>query len=384
MKSFHYFAPTEVVFGPGCIQQVGERSKRLGEQPLIVTGRRSARACGALDTALAQLPKAVVFDAVTENPDISVCEAGAAACRENACDSVIAIGGGSPMDAAKAIAVLARNPGRCKDFFGTDKYANGNLPVMSVPTTAGTGSEVTPYSVIVDPDTRTKRTIAGATLFPVVALLDPELSLSMPRHVTANTGLDALSQAMEGLVSRGSTPVGDVLALEACRIIKQWLPQAVEDPQNLEARSRMLYASMLAGCVIAQSGTTLVHGMGYYLTIEFGIPHGLANALLLAPVFQFNALHEPAKTAAIATALGCPAQSEPADARAKIGSSIHLLLRELGISPVAKDAGVDGNRLGAFAEHICADSYRLRNQVGNVTPEDVASFFRLAYRGTLS
>lgn len=187
------------------------------------------------------------------------------------------------MDVAKAIAVLATNPGGCRDYFGSDKYTTPNLAVACVPTTAGTGSEVTPYSVITDLELGMKRTLSGRSLFPAVAVLDPALTLTVPRDVTVNTGLDVLSQAMEGIVSRTSTAVGDALALEACRLVRRWLPECVRDGNDLEARSQMLQASMLAGCVIAQSGTTLVHGMGYYFTTRFGVPHGLANGLVVPP-----------------------------------------------------------------------------------------------------
>ncbi|MCX5771142.1 MAG: iron-containing alcohol dehydrogenase, partial [Candidatus Hydrogenedentes bacterium] len=220
MKPFRYFVPTEIILGPGCFNTLGDHAARVGSKPLVVTGRHSARESGALDRAVGQLPGAVVFDEVDENPDTSVCDAGGEMCRREGCDLVVAIGGGSAMDTGKAIAVMARNPGPCSKYFGTDLYTNPNLPIIAVPTTAGTGSEVTPYAVFTDTAVNNKKTVAGKSLFPVVALLDPELSVSMPRHVTVDTGLDALSQAMEGLVSHKSTLLGDALALEACRVVK--------------------------------------------------------------------------------------------------------------------------------------------------------------------
>lgn len=379
MHSYQYFMPTEVIYAPGALTSLAKRCQVLGTRPLIVTGRQSARATGLLDRILAQLPSAQVFDQVEENPTIATCMRGAKCCLDTGCDYVIGVGGGSPMDAAKAVAMLATNPGPCAEYFGVDKFPNAPLPVAAIPTTAGTGSEVTPYAVIVDEVLRSKKTISGRMLFPVFALLDPELSVTMPPAVTVATGLDALSQAMEGMLSKRSTAVGDALALETCRLVKEWLPRAVADPANLEARGRMLHAAMLSGCIIAQSGTTLVHGMGYYFTLEFGLAHGLANALLLTPVFQFNAHLAPEKVAPLAAALGFDTGNPVRD----IGKAVHALMREVGISPKGQDFGVRLDRMEQFAEDIYRDTGRFKNQIGAFTVDDVYRLFVAACTGDL-
>ena len=381
MNGFRWYMPTEVVMGVGSLDSLGERVGAFGRRPLFVTGRSSARKSGALDKVQAQFPNAPVFDAVEENPCTETCEAGAEVCREHDCDVVVGIGGGSPMDTAKAIAMLACNPGRCENYYGRDVFKQGNLPILAVPTTAGTGSEVTPYAVITHRATGYKRTIGGQTLFPRVALLDPALSVTMPASVTASTGLDALSQAMEGMVSLKSTPLGDALALETCRVVHAWLARAVAEPDDLEARGQMLYAAMLSGCIIAQSGTTLLHGMGYYFTLDFGLAHGLANALLLTPLFQHNAAYLPAKVAEIATALGHPAEPTPEDAEAKIALAIRELAQAAGVSLAGKDAGIEADSLRGFAEDISADPYRFKNQVGDLSVDEVYRFFRAAFDG---
>ncbi|NIA13502.1 MAG: iron-containing alcohol dehydrogenase [Nitrospiraceae bacterium] len=389
MKPFRYLIPTEVVSGTGCLAALRERTPSLGNKAFVVTGRHSAQVSGALDRLLAFLPDAAVFDAVEENPRVDACDEAARRCRKAGCDFVVAVGGGSPMDAGKAIALLAANPEPCAAYLDGAERANPHLPIVAIPTTAGTGSEVTPYSVLVeerapsgDGRVLNKRTLPE--LFPGLALLDPELSVTMPRSVTANTGLDALSQVMEGAVSRRSTPVGDALAYEACGAIKTWLPRAVAEPGNVEARAQMLYAAMLSGCVIAHSGTTLVHGMGYYFTLEYGVPHGLANALLLTPIFQFNARHEPQTVARLATALGHPAESTPADAAAQIGNAIHELLSEIGVSPVAAGHGVASDRLQWCAEEVFPDRGRFKNQPGEPTLGEVAGFFEQAHAGRIT
>ncbi len=377
---FRFALPTTIEFGANSYESLGARVRSFGSTPLIVTGKHSARASGLLDRAMQQLPNARVFDAIGENPDTTICERGAAFCRDHKCDVIVAIGGGSPMDAAKAIAVLATNDGSCAQFFGADKYTNAPLPIIAVATTAGTGSEVTPYSVLVDPVERTKRTIAGAAFFPRVALLDPELTRSMPRNVTIATGLDALSQCMEGIVSKKSTPVGDALAIDGIRRVCEFLPRAADDGTNdIDARTEMLYAALASGIIVAQSGTTLVHGMGYAYTIECGIAHGLANALLLAPVFAHNARIAPDRVAAIASAMG----GDPANPGAAVVKALYGLLDRLGVSRRACDHGVTEEQIEAFATEIAKDPYRFRNQIGDLARDDVFRFYQQSLEGSL-
>jgi len=379
MSLWRYCVPTAIYFGRGLFARSGELVHLLGQQPLLVTGRNFARQSGVLEQLLEQVPGAVVFDEVEENPGLLVCERGGALARARGCDSIIALGGGSAMDAAKAIAILATNSGRCEDFIGAEKYTVAPLPIAAIPTTSGTGSEVTPYAVLVRESDNTKRSITGAALYPRLAICDPELTLSMPRAVTAATGLDALSQCMEGFVSRASTPLGDVLALEGCRLVREFLPRAIEQPDDLEAREQIMFAALLSGCVIAQSGTTIVHGMGYAYTCHFGIAHGLANALLLAPVFRHNALYNPVKVARLAEALGAiDAATDPSSA---IVECIHAVLNACGVDPSAAAHGAERDRLFAFAEELWGDSHRFKNQIGEFSLESLHALYLASLDG---
>ena len=384
MNPFRYYMPTEIVSGIGTLNGAGTYARSLGSRTFIVTGRHSARQSGLLDRVLSQLSDALVFDEVEENPTSQACEAAAVICQKAGCDHILALGGGSPMDAAKAIAVLARNEGVCANFYGADRYAVSPLPILAIPTTSGTGSEVTPYSVLVDTEEHTKRTIAGRALFPKVAILDPELCVTMPRNVTINTGLDALSQAMEGMVSVKATPLSDTLALDAICRIHHALPRAAENPDDLEARSEMQYAAMLTGCVIAQTGTTLGHGLGYYLTVEFGIPHGLANALMLTPVFQYDAVFVPETIALMAREFGVHVDAESIPAvRAAISNILHTFMETLNVSPAGRDYGMVAERLAWCAQHLRADASRFKNQVGDPSEEELLKMFRQAFEGTV-
>ncbi len=383
MEPFRYYVPTEIQFGVGMLKtfvKSFDAGKAL--RPLVVTGKTSARMSGALDIILEKFPHAHVFDEVPENPTTSVCDSAATVCRRHECDLVFAIGGGSPMDVGKAVAGLAQNAGKCEDYFGSGKFKQGALPIIAVPTTSGTGSEVTPYAVIVDEKSGTKKSIADRFIFPTVAVLDPELTVTLPPQYTAYTGLDALSQAMEGFVSVNNTAIGNVFSLEACRQIRKWLPQAISNGSDLNARSQMMYAAMLSGCVIAQSGTTMVHGLGYAYTTRCSLTHGLANALLLAPVFQFNAQHVPKKVAALAEALGVKTTAEPSSAATAILNALHQLLADCGVSPAARDYGVDETLLRTFAEEVAQEPYRFRNQVGKPSLEIIEKIYRASFNGT--
>lgn len=378
---FRFHCPTEIQFGAGCLAHLRDYAPAFAQRPLVVTGKSSARKSGALDRVIEFAPGAVVLEGIDENPTDAVVDSAATVCRDAHCDGIIAIGGGSPIDVAKAVAVLATNGGACRDYYGTERYTKTPLPLVAIPTTVGAGSEVTPYSVLVDETDNTKRTIRGRDLFPRRAFVDPELTRTLPKAVIRATALDALSQAMEGIVSLMSTPIADSLAFEAIIRIRRALSPALQDDED--ALVELHYAAMVAGIVIAQSGTTLVHGMGYAFTVEFGVAHGIANALLLTPLFQYNAHHLPDKVAAISQALGRPAAPNLEDARDQIGRALHGLFDEIDFSPKAADAGIEQDRLPWFARAIHQQSDRLRNQVGELTERTVLELYQQAYDGAL-
>lgn len=382
MNPFTFFMPTTVYVGRDSLAELTRFQSRF-RTPAIVCGAQSARASGALDAVRASFPGAPVFDGFPENPETTVCEAYAASVRKAGIDGIIALGGGSVLDGAKAIALLAPNDGCCIDYFDTPP-AHSPLPLIAIPTTAGTGSEVTPYAVLVDPEARKKKTLKHPGLFPIAALLDPALTVSLPPAVTIATALDALSQGMEGYVSRRATPPGDLMALQVCRLVRQALPAALHNPGDLDARASLLYAAMLSGIVIAHTGTTIVHGMGYYYTLEHGIPHGAANGLLLPPVFQWNAIHAPEKVAQLAGALGRPCAPEIRPAADAVATALYEFYELIGFPRAARDHGVPEAASVAFAADIITDPYRFKNQIGELTLEPVTALFRAAWAGDVA
>lgn len=378
-SNYDFLMPTRVVSGNGTLSRVGDLAAPLGERPFVVAGRASARSNGSLSRVLSALGFAKLYEGVDENPTDAAVDDAAAACREGRCDSIVAIGGGSVIDLAKAVAVLATNPGKASDYYGADRFAESPLPLIAIPTTAGTGTEVTPYSVLVDVAANDKRTIGGTALFPRVAILDPEITVTMPRSVTVHSGLDVLSQGIEGILSTSATPLTDVLGLETIRLVMEWLPRAADQPGDREARGWMLHAAMLSGIVVAQTGTTLVHGMGYLYTTECGVAHGLANALLLPPLLEYDAPHVPEKMQAIAAALGEPCGPTAAGGVAAL--QVRQFVEGLGFSPAASDHGVRKEQLAEFAKRIDGNETRFKKQLGRPAEAEILTFYEASFRG---
>ena len=304
---FQFYMPTRVITGEDCIRKNKDAFRALGTKALIVTGARSAKANGSEKDVTEALKLAdieyVVFDKVMSNPTIACVYEGAVAARKAGADFVIAIGGGSPMDAGKAIALLAAQDISEDDLF-KGQYENKILPMAFVPTTAGTGSEVTPYSILTNDKAQTKTSIATPLLFPALAFLDGRYTKDLGITTTINTAIDALSHGIEGMISVKANPVSDVLAKESIRQIGECFKALKEGSLTAAHREQLLYASMLAGVVIAHTGTTAVHSMGYSLTYFKDIDHGRANGLLLAEFMKFTAAGRPDVIESIITAMG--------------------------------------------------------------------------------
>ncbi len=289
MNTVHFYLPTEVIAGPGCVR--AQTAKWcLGTKALIVTGKSGAQRSGALEDVCIALTEQGVpyvhFDGVCENPDAEQVYAGAAMAVAQQADFVIAIGGGSPMDAAKSIAwVAGANIPRERFFIDKPRPEEKVLPIVAIPLTCGTGSEVTPYSIITDHEMKSKANVSGPALFPKVALMDAKYLESLPKDVLCNTALDALSHAIEGVYSPKCDTLSEAMGLDAIRILAPELIRMAHD--NYVNLAALQYASMLAGMVIAQTGTGLVHAMGYPLTYYRHLPHGRANGILLAGYLDF-------------------------------------------------------------------------------------------------
>lgn len=293
---FTYYMPTKIICGRNCVTERGAELKTLGRHALIVTGKSSAKN-GSLADVRSALEKNgqdyTLFDRVLPNPTVPCVREGVSLLKSCGADFVIGIGGGSPMDAAKAIALLAMENYTDEELF-SGNYKELALPMAHVPTTAGTGSEVTQYSILTNDAAETKTSVASPALFPRVAFLDGKYMETLSVNSTVNTAIDAFSHAVEGMLSKTASPLSDALA-KACLRVLYPLLRKTRGALTLEERDGLLYASTLAGMTIAQSGTTAVHGMGYALTYFYGIDHGRANGLLLGETLRLcEKKHVPA------------------------------------------------------------------------------------------
>ncbi len=285
----------EIVTGVGCVSCLGKQAAALGRRALLVTGRSAMRKSGATDRVLSLLKaagaEATAFEQVEHDPDAATVDAGRAACREGRCEVVIGLGGGSSLDAAKAIAALVHEAAPTADFVLGKPIAQPGLPFIAIPTTSGTGAEATKNAVISVRSARLKQSIRAECMMPAVAIVDPELTLSCPPQVTAAAGMDALVQAIEAFTSLHATPLTDALAFDAaCRLLR-WLPAAWAEGGNLAAREQCSYASLMAGMALANARLGAVHGMAHPLGARYGIEHGVVCALLMPHVMRLNRGH---------------------------------------------------------------------------------------------
>lgn len=344
MQVFSFWMPTRVVFGEGCLAQLDDLVAPLPRRCLIVAGRRAARLNGWLTQLGERLKQArveyAIFDAVEPNPTPHTVADGAALARREKARWILAIGGGSAIDAGKAIALCAVNQGAVLDYARGMKPERPALPLIAVPTTAGTGSEVTPYAILSDVAACDKVGLSHPDLFPRAALLDPTFLASSPENLTVDTGLDALCHALEAYLSRQRSPFSDMLAERAACAIVEHLPRARKAPQDIEARGALMLASCQAGMAIANTATLLPHALGYPVTVRFDVPHGRATAILLPAFLERETAHEPERVRAIGRILGNEADP-PAALRA--------FMESCGVAPRLMPYGVQDKEISAFA-----------------------------------
>ena len=361
-----YYQPTEVLTGAGCLDELGRKTRRFGQRALLVCGRSAIRRSGVLDRSLSLLADArvaaSVYDGIISEPTLDMVKEGVSLARTRRCQVIIGIGGGSAMDAAKAIAGLLPLPGTVEQYHAGRSLEGPALAFIAVPTTAGTGAEVTKNAVLVDVRNRRKHSIRDDSWMARVALADPSLTVSMPPKITASTGSDALSHAVETFVSTGHTSITDALASEAIRLLARSLLRAYEDGDDLEARSDTLYASLMAGMALASSGLGGVHGMAHPLGSHHHMPHGTVCGLLLPYVMKYNIEAATAKYARIATLMGTDtAGMTEREAANEAVSQIRALLEKLGIPRRLAPLGVSEKEFDLIIEQSLPSGSLKRN-----------------------
>ena len=383
MTPFTFNTSPSIIFGAGEIAKIGTLAHaRLGQALLFVTDQGVMKA-GLADRALSALQEAgcrvTVFDQVVADPPETIITR--ATVMAKTCDGVIGFGGGSSMDVAKLVALLAKSGEELASIYGVGLAKGPRLPLMLVPTTAGTGSEVTPISIVTT-GTHEKKGVVSPLILPDIALLDPDLTLGLPPHVTAATGIDAMVHAIEAYASKSANnnPVSQILAREALRLMGANLLIAVRDGQNQKARSAMLLGAMLAGQAFANSPVAAVHALAYPLGGHYHIPHGLSNALVLPEVLRFNAPEAAHLYADLAVDVFPALSTMPAQARGEaFAEKLHQLAEECGLPTRLRDAGVTQESLPLLAQDAMKQTRLLVNNPRSLTYEDALMIYEKSW-----
>jgi len=370
-----FYLPTKIITGLGCFSRIAEVVRGYGEKTLLVCGRRSLRHSGVLDRAVNALSEVgihtTVYDAVEGEPTLDMVQAAVDWARQEQVEMVIGIGGGSAMDVGKAAAALCTQEGKVEEYHRGRSLIGPGLPYTSVPTTAGTGSEVTNNAVLTDLERGIKKSIRGAHLFAAVALVDPLLTVSLPPEATASSGADALCQAIESFVAIGAQPPSDGLAGQAIRLVGRSLVRAYGQGSDIDARSDMLYGSLLAGMAMTNTRLGGAHGVASPLGLGYHIPHGIVCGLLLPHVMEYSLEHGVAKYAEVARLLNVDTQGMSSrEAAQQAIVAVRRILDTIGMPSHLSGFGVKRGDLAGIIDQALP-SANLKNNPRPLGAEDL-------------
>jgi alcohol dehydrogenase class IV len=344
-QPFEFFCPTKIIFEAGGAQKLGKTLKAQGWNNAFITADKGIVESGLVEKIVSTFKqegmKYIVFSDFEANPTVQAIEKGSSVFKESECDVLIGIGGGSSMDTAKGIAILATNPGPLQDYEGPDKVPNPVPPIVAVPTTAGTGAEVTASTVLSDHARKYKLSIRSGHLIPVIALLDPSLLSSLPPKMIAATGMDALVHAIEAYISIWASPITEQLSLASIRTIAENLRLFYANPENIEAAGNMLIASTLAGMAFANARVGCIHALAHSLGGFYNMPHGLACTVLLSHAIEYNLISNPKKISNIASAMGADVKGlSPMEAAKLAVTEIEVLITSIDLPINFKELSV--------------------------------------------
>lgn len=361
MTEHVFYVPSTNIMGRGCINNIGEHIQNLGFKKALLVTDKFLSGSDILPKVTKPLDKIgvdyIVFDNVKANPTVASVDEGLALLKENDCDFIISLGGGSPQDAASGIAILATNGGKMQDYEGMHKTTEKALPVVAINTTAGTSAEITINYVITDEARGVKMIMIDKNSLATMSVNDPELMVDKPADLTAATGIDALTHSIEALVTPGAYQVTDVMAEAAVKLIFENLSTAVKDGHNLDARENMVYAIFLAGMAFNNAGLGYVHAMAHQLGGLYDLPHGVCNAMLLPIVERENAKVVPERFRRIAEVIGMTIQGRSDQECADyVIDQIKALSKEVGIPEKLSELGVNEVDLDKLAENSLLDA----------------------------
>jgi len=387
MYQWIQFKTPSIVFGMDTISQIGQEAKKLGAgRVLIVTGPR-VKAAGILEKAFSFLKgdsisvEVAVEDRDTPEPATTVVEEVAEIARKGNFDVIVGLGGGSILDVAKMASALLTNPGKTKDYFGKEKVPKRGKPTIIVPTTSGTGAEVTKHAIFLDRESNVKKAVASSNLLPDVAIVDPMLTVSCPPPVTASAGIDAFLHAAEPFLSKMANPITDAMALEAISITSRWMGPAFADGQDLDARYYMSLGSVMSGIVLNNSGTSLVHAMAYPVGGEYHTPHGVTLSALVVACFDYIRVSKQEKMVRIARAMGEPVDGlPPREASIRALDAIRHLIQSVGLPASLRDLKItDTGKIPRWAAEAHKEQRLLSRSPRNLSVEDIQKIYEKAF-----
>ncbi len=382
MAASTFFIPSVNMIGSGCLDEAANTMKQQGLRHALIVTDKVLNNIGVVAQVqrllAAQQIESCVYDGTHPNPTTLNVKQGLALLQEHRCDCVVSLGGGSPHDCAKGIALVATNGGEIKDYEGVDRSAKPQLPMIAINTTAGTASEMTRFCIITDEARHIKMAIVDKHVTPILSVNDPHLMAGMPKGLTAATGMDALTHAIEAYVSSAANPITDACALKAVTMIAESLRDAVADDSNMQARENMAYAQFLAGMAFNNASLGYVHAMAHQLGGFYDLPHGVCNAVLLPHVQEFNARVCAPRLKDIAVAMGLDVKhlNDPQGAAACI-AAIRLLAKDVGIPAGLLDLKVKEQDFDTLAANALKDACGFTNPI-QATHEQIVAIFRAA------
>jgi len=384
IKTHVFLSPNRILFGIDAVNGVAAEAKQLGGKKVLIVTDPGLIEAGLVETIKAPLDSDgiafSIYDKVKPEPPARIVDECTQYLKDENCDLIIGVGGGSSLDVAKGVSVMATNKGSILDYSGTDVVPKRGLPKILIPTTAGTGSEVTRVLVVTDEASNIKKAVYSNHVLSDVAIVDPMMTLSMPPKVTADTGIDALVHAIETYVSVNATPFSDILAIEAITLIAENVTKAFAKGENVEARYHMSLAATISGLAFSSGGLGAVHALSNPLGIEYHLPHGRTNAIMLPHIMTYNLIGNPMKFALIAEAMGEEVEGlAPMEAGALAVEAVKELLNQLKISIRLRDYDIPQKDIPKLVEGAMKISRLFVPNPRNLTREDVEEIFRMAW-----
>lgn len=379
--SFNFFTQTDLVFGRDSLQTLPETLSRLKLKKLLLVYDQGVKFAGISEKVITLIKSAgiefIEYDRVLPNPANQAVEDVALIAREAKVDGFVAVGGGSPIDLAKAVNVLMTNSGRISDYGGINKVRNAVLPLIAIPTTAGTSSEITNVVALMDEEAVCKYVVIDNKIVASNVIIDPELTRTLPQSVTAATGMDAITHAVESYISTMSNALTEYHSLHGLKLLYENLPLVVEDGNNIQAREQMMLGCVITGYAFSNANLGLVHGIAHTLSAHFHLPHGMANAAVLPYVMEFNASSCPEKMVDLAKAIGLKITGNMEEDKYLLSHELVKLTKKIGIKTLSEQ-GVSESDFEMLAQDVLKEPVLNFNPRNNITRNDILSILKKA------